>query len=145
MQFDVSLAMMAYSQFYHCMEGGRGNHQFQPEQIYTSPLLIRTQTPTLPRQNNGTDCGIFTLMYQQTLSNWYGVNAGEEFSEARVRDLIQELQKVTPARVREHRKWLRKNMHKWWQGIWVEPRPIYPLCSTPKQNAKGNDADNRGI
>ena len=66
MHFDGSQAMKTYSQFYHFMEGGRGNHQFQPEQLYTSPLLICTQTPKLPRQTNGTDCGIFTLMYQQT-------------------------------------------------------------------------------
>ena len=113
MQFDGSQAMKTYSQFYHFMEGGRGNHQFQPEQLYTSPLWICTQTPKLPRQTNGTDCGIFTLMYQQTLSNWYGVHAGLEFTEARIQDLNQDLQKVTSARVREHRKWLRQNMHKW--------------------------------
>ena len=65
-------------------------------------------------------------MYQQTLSNWYGVNAGQEFTEARVQNLIQELQEVTPARVREHRTWLRHNMHKWWQGRWVAPAPVYP-------------------
>ena len=116
MQFDGSQAMKTYSQFYHCMEGGRGNHQFQPEQLYTSPLLICTQAPKLPRQINGTDCGIFTLMYQQTLSNWYGVHAGQEFTEARVQDLIREQQKVTPARVREHRQLLKQNMQKWWQG-----------------------------
>ena len=97
MQLDGSQAMMTYSQFYHCMEGGSGRQQFHPEQIYSSPLKIRTQSPTLPRQNNGTDCGIFTLMYQQTLSNWYGVNAVQEFTEARVQDLIHELQEVTPA------------------------------------------------
>jgi Ulp1 family protease len=76
MQFDGFLAMMTYLQFYHCMEGGSGHQQFQLEQIYTSLLQIRTQMPTLSSQNNGTDCGIFTLMYQQTLSNWYKVNAG---------------------------------------------------------------------
>ena len=31
MQFDGSQAMKTYSQFYHCMEGGRGNHKFQPK------------------------------------------------------------------------------------------------------------------
>ena len=117
---------MTYSQFYHFMEGGSGRQQFHPEQMYSSSLQIRTQSPTLPRQNNGTDCGIFTLMYQQTLSNWYGANAGQEFTEARVQDLIHELQEVTPARVREHRTWLRHNMHKWWQGRWVAPAPVYP-------------------
>ena len=49
-----------------------------------------------------------------------------EFTEARVQDLIQDLQKVTPARVREHRKWPRQNMHKWWQDRWVEPTPKDP-------------------
>jgi hypothetical protein len=112
-QCDGSQAMRTYSQFYHCMEGGSGRQQFHPEQIYSSPLKIRTQSPTLPRQNNGTDCGIFTLMYQQTLSNWYGANAGQEFTEARVQNLIHELQEVTPMRVREHQTWLRHNMHKW--------------------------------
>ena len=34
-------------------------------------------------------------MYQQTLSNWYGVNAGQKFTEAWVQDLIKELQEVT--------------------------------------------------
>jgi hypothetical protein len=63
MQFDGFIAMMTYSKFYHCMEGGSGHQQFQPEQIYTSSRQIRTQTPTLSRQNDGTDCGIFTLMY----------------------------------------------------------------------------------
>ena len=126
MQFDGSQAMMTYSQFYHCMEGGSCRQQFHPEQIYSSPLQIRTQTPTLPRQTNGTDCGIFTLMYQQTLSNWYGANAGQEFTEARVQNLIHELQEVTPVRVREHRTWLRHNMHKWWQGRWVAPTPVDP-------------------
>ena len=65
-------------------------------------------------------------MYQQTLSNWYGESAGQKLTKARVQDLIQDLQKVTTARVREHRKWLRQNMHKWWQGRWVGPTPIYP-------------------
>jgi hypothetical protein len=88
MQFDESQAMMTYSQFYHCIKGGKGNQQFQPEQIYTSPLLICSQTPKLLRQTNGTDCDIFTLMYQQTLINWYGVNAGQEVNEARVQNLI---------------------------------------------------------
>ena len=130
--------MKAYSQFYHCMEGERGNHQFQSEQIYTSPLRISTQTSKLPRQTNGTDCGIFTLMYQQTLSNWYRVHVGLEFTEARIQVLIQDLQTVTPAWVREHRKWLRQNMHKWWQDRWVEPTPIAPQgivhqSSTPEE------------
>ena len=49
MQFDGSQAMKTYSQFYHCMEGERGNHQFQPEQLDTSPLRICTQTPKLSR------------------------------------------------------------------------------------------------
>ena len=58
-----------------------------------------------------------------------------------VQDLIQELKKVTPARVREHRKWLRQNMHKWWQGRWVEPTPIYPQsvvhpCRTPEETTR---------
>ena len=94
-QCDGSQAMRTYSQFYHCMEGGSGRQQFHPKQIYSSSLQIRTQSPTLPLQNNGTDCGIFTLMYQQTLSNWYGANAGQELTEARVQDLIHELQAVT--------------------------------------------------
>ena len=36
MQFDGSQAMKTYSQFYHCMEGERGDRQFQPEKLYTS-------------------------------------------------------------------------------------------------------------
>jgi Ulp1 family protease len=98
MQFDGFLAMMTYSQFYHCMERVRGHQKFQPEQIYTyPPLQIRTQTPKHPRQTNGTDCFIFTLMYQHTLCKWYEVNAGQAFTEVRVQDLIKELQEVTPA------------------------------------------------
>ena len=65
-------------------------------------------------------------MYQRTLSNWYGESAGLEFTEVRVQALIRDLEQVTPALVREHRKWLRLNMHKWWKGLWEGPTPILP-------------------
>jgi hypothetical protein len=80
-------------------------------------------------------------MYQQTLSNCYEVNAGQEFTEARVQNLIHKLQKVTPARVQEHRTWLRHNMHKWWQDRWVAPTPVYlqgvvHQCRTPEETSR---------
>ena len=126
MQFDGTQALTTYSQYYHCMECVTGRHQFSPEKQYTSPLMIHTIMPTLPKQTNSTDCGIFTLMYQRTLSNWYGESAGLEFTEVRVQALIRDLEQVTPALVREHRKWLRLNMHKWWKGLWEGPTPILP-------------------
>ena len=46
--------------------------RYQPYRHYFSALTIRTYSPTLPRQTNGTDCEIFPLLYHQTLSNWYG-------------------------------------------------------------------------
>ena len=88
-------------------------------------------------------------MYQQTLSDWYGVHAGLEFTEARIQVLIQDLQKVTPARVREHRKWLRQNMHKWWQDRWAEPTPIAPQgivhqSSTPEETTGPTEESEEG-
>ena len=52
------------------------------ETHYTSALRMRTHTPVLLRQCNDTDCGIFTLLYQQTVSNWYGTAAGQTFTNA---------------------------------------------------------------
>jgi Ulp1 family protease len=48
--------------------------------------------PKIPRQENGTDCGICTLMYQWTLSQLYGEGAGHAFTEDRVQALIRALQ-----------------------------------------------------
>ena len=71
-------ALDRYSQFYDFLEGDvdwtNRRQRYQPDRRYTSNLAIRTiiPTPALPLQENGTDCGIFTLLYQYTLHAWYG-------------------------------------------------------------------------
>jgi len=121
---DGRQAMKTYSQYYHFLE--TDSQCFRPNGAYTSPLTIRTITPALPMQDNDTDCGIFTLMYQKTLSDWYGDAAGQEFTEVRINALIRELEKVTNQRATEYRKWLRIHMHTWWKGNWNEILPVLP-------------------
>jgi hypothetical protein len=79
LQRDGRQPLATYSQYYHFLEMEMNRPQaFQPTRHYTSELQIRTHCPVLPRQCNGTDCGIFTLLYQQTVSNRYGTTAGQE-------------------------------------------------------------------
>jgi hypothetical protein len=96
------------------MEGLTRPQAFQQPRHYMSSLDIRRRCPRLPRQENGADCGIFTLMYQQALSKWYGAAAGHDFTEEWLEKLIMELQAVTQPKVKVHRMWLRCNMHTWW-------------------------------
>ena len=65
LQRDGRQALNTYAQYYHFMETETTRPQaFQPTRHYTSTLRMRTHTPGLLRQCNGTDCGIFTLLYQ---------------------------------------------------------------------------------
>ena len=79
LQRDGRQAMKTYSQYYHFLE--TDGQCFRPNGAYTSTLTIRTITPALSMQDNDTDCEIFTLMDQKTLSDWYGDAAGHEFTE----------------------------------------------------------------
>ena len=72
MQYEGSSALQIYAQYYHFVEGLTRPQAFKQPRHYTSLLDIRRRCPRLPHQENGTDCGIFTLMYQQALSKWYG-------------------------------------------------------------------------
>ena len=83
LQRDGRQPLNTYAQYYHFLETETNRPQaFQPTRHYTSALRMRTHTPVLMRQCNGTDCGIFTLLYQQTVSNWYGTAAGQTFTDA---------------------------------------------------------------
>ena len=115
-------ALDRYSQFFHFLEGdvdwANRKQRFQPDRGYTSNLEINTITPTpaLPRQENGTDYGIFTLLYQTTLHAWYGTAAGHDLTDEQITELIRALQMVTQTRAHAHREWLRIHMHTWWTG-----------------------------
>ena len=115
-------ALDRYSQFYHFLKGDvdwtNRRQRFQPDRRYTSNLAIRTIIPklALSRQENGTDCGIFTLLYQYTLHAWYGAAAGHEFTEEQIIELVRALQLVTQAQAHADREWLRIYMHTWWTG-----------------------------
>jgi hypothetical protein len=119
-------ALDRYSQYYHFLAGDvdwtNRKQRFQPDRRYTSNLAISTiiPTPALPRQENGTDCGIFTLLYQSTLHAWYGTAAGHELTEERIIELVRALQLVTQTRAHAHREWLRIHMHTWWTGKWED-------------------------
>ena len=129
---DGQPALDRYSQYYHFLEGDvdwtNRKQRFQPERRYTSNLEINTiiPTPALPRQENGTDCGIFTLLYQATLHAWYGTAAGHELTEERISELVSALQLVTQMRAHAYRQWLRINMHTWWNGKWEDVEQVTP-------------------
>ena len=80
MQYDDTRALHKYAQYYHFVKGLTQPQFFQPTRHYTSPLEIRTCCLWLHHQENGTDCGIFSLIYQQALSKWYGEAAGHIFN-----------------------------------------------------------------
>ena len=70
LQRNGQQALFTYAQFYHFFEQDMNRpKRYQPNRHYSSELTIRTHSPVLPRQINGTDCGIFTLLYHLTLSN----------------------------------------------------------------------------
>ena len=74
-------ALVTYAQYYYFLEQEMHRpKRYQPNRHYSSALKIRTHRPTLSRQTNGLVCGIITLLYHQTLSNWYGKPAGQTFT-----------------------------------------------------------------
>ena len=106
---------------------------FQPTRHYTSALRMRTHTPVLSRQCNGPDCGIFTLLYQQTVSNWYGTAAGQTFTDAQIQDLINSLRIINQDTASRHREWVRIHMHTWWRGNWEGADPVTPPDTHQRQ------------
>ena len=127
LQRDGRQPLATFSQYYHFLEMEMNRPQaFQPNRYYTSELRIRTHCPVLPRQCNGTDCEIFTLLYQQTVSNWYGATAGHEFTDDRIQDLLQTLGTINQDMASRHRRWLRIHMHTWWTGNWKGTDPVTP-------------------
>ena len=65
LQRDGRQPLNTYAQYYHFLEMETNRPQaFQPTRHYTSTVRMRKHTPALQRQSNGTDCGIFTLLYQ---------------------------------------------------------------------------------
>ena len=106
-----------YAQYYHFLEMETNRPQaFQPTRHYTSALRMRMHNPVLMRQCNGTDCGIFTLLYQQTVSNWYGTAAGQTFTDAQIQEMINSLRTINQDTADRHREWIRIHMHTWWRG-----------------------------
>ena len=99
---------------------------FQPTRHYSSDLIIRTHNLKLSRQHNGTDCGISTLLYQQTASRWYGTTAGQEFIDGHIQDLISSLGTIDQEAASEHRRWLRNHVHTWWTDDWNGADPTTP-------------------
>ena len=79
---------------------------------------MRMHNPALMQQCNGTDCGIFTLLYQQTVSDWYGTAAGQTFTDTQIQELINSLRTINQDTADRHREWVRINMHTWWRGKW---------------------------
>ena len=117
LQRDGRQDLYTYSQYYHFLEAEMNRPQaFRPTRYYSSDLMIRAHYPKLPRQHNGTDCGIFTLLYQQTVSRWYGTVAGQEFTNDSIQNLLSSLGNIDQAAASEHRGWLRNHMHTWWTG-----------------------------
>ena len=127
LQRDGRQPLATYSQYYHFLEMEMNRLQaFQPTRHYTSELQILTHCPVLPRQCNGTDCGIFTLLYQQTVSNWYGTTAGQAFTENRIQDLINALCTINQDTASRHRGWLRIHIHICWTGNWNGTDSVIP-------------------
>ena len=85
------------------------------------------------RQCNGTDCGIFTLLYQQTVSNWYGTAAGQTFTDAQIQALINSLRTINQDTAGRHREWVRIHMHTWWRGNWEGADPVTPTGTHQRQ------------
>ena len=85
------------------------------------------------RQCNGTDCGIFTLLYQQTVSNWYGAAAGQTFTDAHIQALIKSLRTINQDTAGRHREWVRIHMHTWWRGNCNGADPVTPPGTHQRQ------------
>ena len=113
LQRDGRQPLNTYAQYYHFLEMETNRPQaFQPTRHYTSALRIRTYTSVLTRQCNGTDCGIFTLLYQQTVSNWYGTAAGQTFTDAQIQALLNLLGTINQDTAGRHREWMGN-----WEGV----------------------------
>jgi hypothetical protein len=116
-----------YTQYYHFLETEMNRPPvFQPTWHYSSDLIMRMHNLKLSRQHNGTDCGVFILLYQQTASRWYGITAGQEFTNGHIQDLISSFGTIDQGAASEHRRWLRNHMHTWWTGIWNGADPSTP-------------------
>ena len=127
LQRDGRQPLNTYAQYYHFLDAETNRSQaFQPTQHYTSALRMRTHTPVLRRQFNGTDCGIITLLYQQAVSSWYGTAAGQTFTDAHIQDLINSLRAINQDNAGRHREWVRIHMHTWWRGNWEGGDPVTP-------------------
>ena len=117
LQRNGQQALATSAQYYHFLEQDMNRPmKYQPNRHYSSALTVRTHSPGLPRQANGTDCGIFTLLYHQTLSNWYGKTAGQTFTNGHIQELIRLLGNVNQEAAHEYRRRLRIHMHTWWTG-----------------------------
>ena len=128
LQWNGQQALSTYSQYYHSLENDMNRPQrFQPNRHYSSGLTICTYSPTLPWQTNSTHCGLCTLLYHQTLSNWYGTAAGQVFTIDHIQELIRSLGTITQETAHEYRRRLRIHMHTWWTGIWNGADLIIPL------------------
>jgi hypothetical protein len=69
LQQNGQQALVKYAQYYHFLEQHMNRpKRYQPNRHYSSALTIRTHSLTLLRQTNGTDCGIFILLYHHTFS-----------------------------------------------------------------------------
>ena len=90
-------------------------------------------TPVLRRQCNGTDCGIFTLLYQQTVSSWYGAAAGQTFTDAHIQELLNALRTINQDNAGRHREWVRIHMNTWWRGNWEGEDPVTPTGQHQRQ------------
>ena len=127
-------ALNTYAQYYHFLEMEMTRPQaFQPTRHYTSTLSMRTHTPGLSRQCNGTDCGFFALLYQQAVSNWYGAAAGQTFTDAQIQALLNSLGTINQDAASRHREWIRTHMHTWWRGNWEGADPITPTGTHQRQ------------
>ena len=114
LQRDGRQQLSTHAQYFHFLEMETISPQtFQPTRHYTSALRMRMHNPVLMRQCNDTDCGIFTLLYQQTVSNWYGTAAGQTFTDAHIQELINSPGTVTQDTADRHREWVRIHMHTW--------------------------------
>ena len=136
LQRDGRQPLNTYAQYYHFLEMEMTRSQvFQPTRHYTSMLRMRTHTPALSRQCNGTDCGIFTLLYQQAVSNWYGAAAGQTFTDAQIQALLNSLDTINQDAASRHREWIRIHMHTWWRGKLGRCRPNHPAGRAPTAGA----------
>jgi Ulp1 family protease len=127
LQWNGQQSLVTYAQYYHFLEQDMNRPtRYQSNRHYSSALTIRTHSPALPRKTNGTDCGIFTLLYHRTLSNWYGITAGQTFTQGHIQELLRSLGQVTQETAHEYRRRLCIQMHTWWTETWEGPNSVLP-------------------